>query len=186
MHDAELAIEPAFYDHEDDNVQQERVAADWGADEVFATVPRRRMRGERRVATGLHAVTRPRGAGDHHDELLRREWIAAREAEAAAELAVEAPAPELDVLPDPVEMTEGVAFESTAAWAEEPVIAANGRKTVTITGRPEGAPPAPRPIVADRRRPPRTVDERIGGRPDRVAGWAFGMGILLIVIAAVS
>lgn len=53
----------------------------------------------------------------------------------------------------------------------------DGRKTVTITGHPEAlAMPA-------RRRPARTVEERIGSRPDRVAAWAFGMGIGLILIA---
>ena len=53
----------------------------------------------------------------------------------------------------------------------------NGRKTVTITGHPGALATTPR------RRPPRTVEERIGSRPDRVAAWAFGMGIGLILIA---
>ena len=51
-----------------------------------------------------------------------------------------------------------------------------GRRTVTITGRP-GA------LASPPRRPARTVEERIGSRPDRVASWAFGMGITLILIA---
>jgi hypothetical protein len=81
-------------------------------------------------------------------------------------------------------------FEPRAPdWGGDAVFSpavAGGRRTVTITGRPEGAPPAPRPAVTDRRRPPRTVSDRVGPRPDRVAGWAFGMGILLIVVAAFS
>jgi hypothetical protein len=27
------------------------------------------------------------------------------------------------------------------------------------------------------------MDERVGARPDRVAAWAFGLGLLLILIA---
>jgi hypothetical protein len=81
------------------------------------------------------------------------------------------------------ELTAGVEFDAPAAWTEEP---AAGRRTVTITGRPGLAAAPARPPVTERRRPARTVDERIGGRPDRVAGWAFGMGLLLIVVAAVS
>ena len=83
------------------------------------------------------------------------------------------------------ELTDGVEFESPAAWTE-PVVEPAGRRTVTITGNPGRALAPARPLVTDRRRPPRTVDERLGGRPDRIAGWSFGMGILLIVVAAFS
>jgi hypothetical protein len=54
-----------------------------------------------------------------------------------------------------------------------------GRRTVKIGGRPaewHGTP-------ARTRRPPRTMHERLGPRPDRVAMWAFALGILLILIA---
>jgi hypothetical protein len=54
----------------------------------------------------------------------------------------------------------------------------DGRRTVRIGGRPGEF--APR---TTRRRPPRTIDERIGSRPDRVAAWAFALGILLILVA---
>jgi hypothetical protein len=37
-----------------------------------------------------------------------------------------------------------------------------------------------------RRRPPRRPVERIGGRPDRVAGWAVGLGLLLLSVAMLS
>jgi hypothetical protein len=60
----------------------------------------------------------------------------------------------------------------------EPV-SAGGRRTVKINGRP-GERHAP--YVA-RRRPPRTVGERLGTRPDRIAYWAFALGMLLIVVA---
>ena len=65
---------------------------------------------------------------------------------------------------------------------ERPERAANGRRTVTITGRP-GALTAPRPAAIERRRPAPTVADRIGGRPDRIAGWAFGLGLTLILVA---
>ena len=189
MHNAEAAIEPAFYDHQDDSVQQDRVAADWGADEVFASVPRRRIRGDqhgaaaaRRTAVAPRRVSGPVADADG-EAAERAAWLAEVEAEL---LAAEAPAVAVSSpaeVPQPEELTEGVAFEAPAAWAEpsEPA----GRRTVTITGNP-GAVATTRPLVTDRRRPPRSVDERIGGRPDRIAGWSFGMGLLLIVVAAFS
>ena len=181
MHNAEAAIEPAFYDHEDEIVQRDRAAADWGADEVFASVPRRRMRGDHAAARrpGARRVSGPAIEEVDEDATARAAWLADVEAELAAGTVTEAvPAPA--EVPTVEELTAGVAFDDApAAWtqaAEEPA----GRRTVTITGNPG------RPLVNERRRPPRSVDERIGGRPDRAAGWAFGMGLLLIVVAAFS
>jgi len=37
-----------------------------------------------------------------------------------------------------------------------------------------------------RRRPPRRPVERVGGRPDRIAGWAVGLGLLLLTVATLS
>jgi hypothetical protein len=50
------------------------------------------------------------------------------------------------------------------------------RRTITITG--QATPP--------RRRPPRPLHERAGSNPDRVALWAFLLGIALILVAAIS
>jgi hypothetical protein len=50
-----------------------------------------------------------------------------------------------------------------------------GRRTVKIGGRPTEFHSAP-----VRRR---TVHERVGPRPDRIAAWAFALGLLLILIA---
>ncbi len=59
-----------------------------------------------------------------------------------------------------------------------------GRRTVTVTGRPGAVALRPqRPFDAPPRRAARTLDERIGARPDRVAALAFGLGLLLIAIA---
>jgi hypothetical protein len=55
-----------------------------------------------------------------------------------------------------------------------------GRRTVKIGGRPAEfyGPPA-----RARQRPPRSMHERLGPRPERIAGWAFALGLLLILIA---
>jgi hypothetical protein len=74
--------------------------------------------------------------------------------------------------------------DRSVAWAPR---AANGRRTVTITGRGvermtghgvERNLPAARPTL--RRH------ERAGFQPDRVAMWAVVLGLLLIVVAAAS
>jgi hypothetical protein len=62
-----------------------------------------------------------------------------------------------------------------------------GRRTVKIEGRPEGALPAARFHEGPQRlRPRRTAGERLGARPDRLAAWAFVLGLLLILIAVLS
>ena len=60
------------------------------------------------------------------------------------------------------------------------------RRTVTIRGQvadrhrpPVGQGPA-------RRRPPRTVHERAGSNPDRIAMWAVLLGVILVLAAATS
>lgn len=37
-----------------------------------------------------------------------------------------------------------------------------------------------------RRRPVRRPMERVGGRPDRIAAWAFALGLLLAIVAVLS
>lgn len=54
---------------------------------------------------------------------------------------------------------------------------APGRRTVTITGRPDGEAP---------RRPSRTIDERIAHRPERIASWICSIGALSILLAIVT
>jgi hypothetical protein len=49
-------------------------------------------------------------------------------------------------------------------------------RRVTVTGHPDA--------YTVRRRPAPTLDERhVGSRPERIAAWAFAMGLLLILIA---
>ena len=100
-----------------------------------------------------------------------------------------------------------------APRAEQPRAPARPRRTVTITGRPDGPPPRrpdsvvraaprtdsrlaarpgsltprlPRMIEVKRRRPPRSPRERLGPRPDRVAMWALLMAVALVLVAATS
>jgi hypothetical protein len=54
------------------------------------------------------------------------------------------------------------------------------RRTIVIGGHPDKLP-APRP-----RRPPRTALERVGASPDRLAAYAVGLGLLLILIAVLT
>lgn len=67
----------------------------------------------------------------------------------------------------------------------------NGRRTIEIRGqvdRVQGitAPADTGAATRSGRRPSRSAAERFERRPDRVAMWAFLLGLLLIVIAAVS
>jgi hypothetical protein len=62
-----------------------------------------------------------------------------------------------------------------------------GRRTVVITGRPGPAHYERRSAVAavrPRRRSPAAA--RIAGRPDRLALWAVGLGLLLALLAATT
>jgi hypothetical protein len=56
-----------------------------------------------------------------------------------------------------------------------------GRRTVKIGGRPGELQTS-----TVRRRPPRTASERLGARPDRLAAWAFALGLLLSLIAVAT
>jgi len=84
---------------------------------------------------------------------------------------VDAPRP----APAPAEPARAVA----AADAAE-----GQRRTVVIRG--QAGVPAQRPTAGERRRPARRPSERVAHRPDRVALWAFGLGLLLILVAILS
>ena len=60
------------------------------------------------------------------------------------------------------------------------------RRPVQITGRTVSAPPLPRLVEVERRRPARRPAERVGPRPDRIALWAVLLGFFLILVAATS
>ena len=92
------------------------------------------------------------------------------------------------------------AFASTPSWADEdderllPKGAnriENGRRTIEIRGQVDRihgftAPAETKVATRSGRRPARRPSERFERRPDRVAMWAFLLGLLLICVAAFS
>ncbi|HWT91475.1 MAG TPA: hypothetical protein VN238_00625, partial [Solirubrobacteraceae bacterium] len=91
-------------------------------------------------------------------------------------------------------------FSSTPAWADQddPRLLPkgahrieNGRRTIEIRGQVDRvhgitAPAETGAATRSGRRPQRSAMERFERRPDRVAMWAFVLGLLLILIAAIS
>src|SRR4051812_8876231 len=167
MNHSEGAI-AALYDHEQDaappsEARREFDAPDWGGDELFSSTPRRRRFAtdrHRRRETTEHPLPRPRA--DHAEPRVHR-----------------APAP-LHV-PSDVERAEKL---ERLEQLERPEIVdhfeitASGRRSVLVPGHPDRAA---RPFPSERRRPSPPVDQRIGHRPDLIAAWAFGLGLLLIL-----
>ena len=186
----------AVYDHTNDDPRsgrRRRQVSDWGVgEEIFDHMPGPRFARERRPRG--HAI--PRGGADdgrrtiviEHDGTevpieapradeeyaSREEALRAREehdavwagdepfaAGGGARLGLPGDDPFADPLAAP---TDGIARGGV-----------EGRRTVKIGGRPPEFYPA--------RRPPRAVHDRLGPRPERIAAWAFALGVLLIVIA---
>jgi hypothetical protein len=56
---------------------------------------------------------------------------------------------------------------------------------VQITGRGSAAAPVPRPLVVTRQRQPRIVDAATRS-PDRIAGWAALLGLVLVLVSTVT
>jgi hypothetical protein len=202
----------AFYDHEieDGSLTGRRrgPVADWGVEEeLFDRMPsRRRFRsgevtarrdnhaGElaRREAHPTEAPRRdphPRerrfvspAAETAELELPRERTPGAPESVAPEPAAPERAAPE-PIAPRPEPPAQPAVAPETPARAEIDTLdrPGTGRRTVVIRGR--GAEPA---ATVRRSRPPRTVGERLGPRPDRVAAWAVALGVLLILIAILT
>jgi hypothetical protein len=152
-----------LYDHEQEPSagRRRREAPDWGGDDLFTGTPRRRR--FERAPRGEHPA-RLRDTMEH--PVQRRTGQRARRPDLAnlvdlGELG--------DLLAPPAETPPAGPAPSEA---RRPA----GRRTVTITGHPDA--------TAVRRRPAPTMDERlIGSRPERIAAYAFGLGMLLILIA---
>jgi hypothetical protein len=185
----------AVYDHDDDEPRpsgrRRRQVADWGVgEELFDGMPGRRF--ERRGAD--HSVPRG-GADDGRRTIVITEDDVRIEEEPRphAEFASRDDALEARRTHDQVWAGD----EPFAATREEPVVdeppaddeppegfargGVEGRRTVKIGGRPAEFHSSPA-----RRRPARTVHERLGPRPDRIAAWAFALGLLLILIAVAT
>jgi hypothetical protein len=185
MPENEAPQEPV-YDHEHDEARQatrrRRAVADWGVgDELFDHMPRRRFSRtgelhrrvsgeERRPARGEdrhgHAEDRQGHAEDRH--AARGDDRQGHAEDRHAAHADRGPAPRGEAAPD-----------------DAPLREPGGRRTVIISGRPDAV--ERRGLDAPRRdRRPRTVGDRVGSRPDRVAAWAFALGLLLILVAVAT
>ncbi len=187
-----------IYDHERDaESRRGRQVADWGGDDLFSSMPRRRSKHTgarpRRASgpvTGAHAIRRGDGAEVRRPatDLAVRDSVDA----SLAELVRQGSASRLGMAdPGFVASTDSAsdprpAASPASAPTPVPAVAPSSecfdvpeRRTVTVTVRPE-----PLPLTRERRRPQPTIQERLlGDRPDKIAGWAFGLGITLILIA---
>lgn len=193
MHDVmpQLEISPdpgSLYDREADADLQlggRRAVADWGADDLFHHTPRRR-RSTTSLAARERRLSGPVGGEGsvHHLEAANREAAMRRFEREAAESRVEPAAPHGGAVVTRIEDAPSYVADMPVepSEAERAVTAAAGRRTVAITGRPEKLPPA----RTGRRRPPRTVEERIGAQPDRMVAWAVGLGMLLVLLAILT
>ena len=194
------------YDHEHEEPRsgrRRRPVADWGVgDDVFEQMPRNRFP---RAADAPPRERRfAREDGEHRPREEDRRLRAVEDASGAE--APEREEPQAGVPRGRVEdgrrtirigKEEDMPSEIAAIAAdrdihtEELAVPDKGqgvpeRRTVKIGGRPEGSLEASRYQRDRARRPPRTAGERIGHRPDRIAMWAFALGLLLIVIAILT
>jgi hypothetical protein len=181
--------ESEFPHDESRSGRRRRPVADWGGDELFTRMPRRRS---------AHAASRTRRFARPEDDVapaVPLDELAPAEAEAPEAEPQFADFERQAEHEPPTEEREprrSVAAERVAERSGDPAAASRpsaggipGRRTVVIgrTGRPEAAHPEAPFVSVSRRRPPRTVAERIGGQPERIVGWAFALGLILILIA---
>ena len=182
------------YDHEHEEPRsgrRRRPVADWGVgDDAFETMPRNRF------SRTAEAPPRERRSAREDDEPRLR----------AVEDEPEHEEPQPDVPRGRVDdgrrtlrigKDEDMPSEIAAIAAdrdintEELAVPEKGqgvpeRRTVKIGGHPEGSLEAARYQRDRARRPRRTASERVGHRPDRIAMWAFALGLLLILIAVLT
>jgi hypothetical protein len=186
----------AVYDHTEEEPRpagrRRRQVADWGVgEELFDGMPGRRF--ERRGED--HRI--PRGGADDgrrtikiaddeptaappevlDEEFASREEALRARAEHDTVWAGDEPfADEADEPDEPKDLAAPLAPEGHRLSDGVVRGGVEGRRTVKIGGRPAEFHSAPR-------RPARAVHERVGPRPDRIAAWAFALGLLLIIIA---
>jgi hypothetical protein len=205
----------AVYDHTNDDprssARRRRPAADWGVgEEIFDRLPGRRFArgdhprggtddGRRTIVIG-EPTAEPPATDDHEsDEFASRDEALRARAEHEALWGGDEPFAAGERGDEAFAAGERGGGESFAAGegGDEVFVGGDdgrpasyvrggqpGRRTVKIGGRPGERPlPLDRP---PRRRPPKTVGERVGARPDRVAMWAFALGLVLILIAVAT
>jgi len=175
------------YDHEHEEPRsgpRRRPVADWGVgDDMFAHMPRNRfprtadVPRERRFAREDAERRPPRDAAAGGDEGGGEPRGGAADGRRTIRIGKD------EDLPSEI---AAVTADRDLGDEPEPPQAAPERRTVKIAGRPEGSLEAARYQRDRLRRPPRTAHERIGHRPDRIAMWAFALGLVLIVIAILT
>lgn len=179
MQEDEVRGDPAVYDHETEDprgARRRRHVADWGVgEELFDRMPSPRRR--------FSAPEPPRRDSHPRDSHPRdRRFEPSHEAAPVAEVD-DAPPVAASELDAPTRELVTAARAAAPARSDRgelvPRGGVEGRRTVVI-GRQSGSLPA------RRERPSRSVGERIGHRPDRIAGYAVALGLLLIIIAFLS
>jgi hypothetical protein len=166
-----------------DQFEDEHQVADWGGDELFRRMPR------------------PRAVDDAPPPRFRPQLVAPEAAAPAPERALTLVAP----APTAVDDRQAARRRSTPRSGEEAMLEraerlgislvdpdsfrdeTTGRKTKVITGHPEKTPrPLPMARIDRRRRASQTTVEWLGPRPERLVGWAFALGLVLILIAILT
>ena len=147
--------------------RRRRPVADWGGDDLFNHVPRRRF-----ARTGVGPHTRRPSASPITSHQLRRNadfapgaLVRGAEAHGAGE-------------PDGITLSDS---HTTVAPSLISVYEPEGR-----IGHPVPGPVAVPPAARERRRARMSVDERVGPRPDRIAALAFVLGLLLVLLAVAT
>ena len=142
--------------------RRRRPVADWGGDDLFNPVPRRRFT---RAGVGAH-TRRPSASPITSHQLRRNADFAPPGGDRGAEMR---------------DADSGVGtLGPLHAGVESPLI--------TIYEPEARLTPAPATASAATRgrRRPRTFDERVGPRPDRIAALAFMLGMLLVLLAVAT
>ncbi|MBA2644120.1 MAG: hypothetical protein H0U80_01595 [Solirubrobacterales bacterium] len=144
-------------DEPGDRERRRPPVADWGGDDLFNQAPRRRFA---RTGSGTH-VRRPSASPITSHQLRRN-----------SDVASSAPLHSLEGRAGDLDDDSPVDFH---AIVRPPVVTVYEPDAVARAGEAR--------VARDRRRPRRTVDQRLGARPDRVAAWAFMLGLMLILLA---
>jgi hypothetical protein len=140
----------------------------------------------------LHAPKR----SERHLHVVAEDAIAEREARprVVEDLRIEAPAVQIPDWAPPAEETPDWAEAfADARWDDRlgspDYEERDGRRTVLVTGRPEGKAVPRRdasPVKSARVRRHTPTRARLAGRPDRVALWAVALGLLMAAMAGFS
>jgi hypothetical protein len=199
----------AVYDHETEDPRsgaRRRPVADWGVgEELFDHMPRTRF-GRTSDAQRRDPHPRERSGSARAEDFQPGDEPAAAERPAAERPAAERPAaerrraleadrlaaaPTADLgspapAPAPAPAGRPADAPTEAPMATEPaeatprLDAVDGRRTIVI-----GRSVEPHSVTR-RPRPQRSVGDRVGHRPDRIAMWAVALGMLLILIAILT